>query len=613
MRCAALIGLLVFAATSAAAQPPPPVRQVLVLQSLDRGNLILDHFSGNFRVDLEQRAGGPVNFVQVVVGPTGFVGAPERAVVDFIRSTFADRPKPDLIVTVAGPAAVFARRHRRRLFPETPLLFASVDDRYLQDAPLGENETAVAVHADFPGVVDDILQVLPETRQVFMVIGSGFVGKFWRRPLEEQFSRFGDRLTFIWSDDLSFPEILRRCSNLPAHSAIFYITVGTDAAGAAYADERVIADLHDQANAPLFSAHSVYLGSGIVGGRLMSIDELGRRTADAAQLILNGASPSDLRAAPQLRGRPIYDWRELQRWGIAESRLPPGSLVRYRGPSLWSEYKVPVLSAAGALLIQALLIIGLLLERRARRRAEIDSRRNLALAADTSRREAVSALSGSISHELSQPLSAMILNAEALQMMLLANRATPETSGEVLSDIHASGILATGIIERHRTMLRSRRLQKKQVDLQSVVKDMLALVAHDMRARQIAVTVKLLPSACLVSGDPVLLQQVFVNLVMNAMDAMADDPPERRHITISSEVGRGDVEVAVRDTGPGLPSELVGRLFTPFVTTKPQGLGVGLAISRSIMEAHDGSIRASNHPDGGAAFTVTLRLCEASG
>ena len=92
-----------------------------------------------------------MNIVQVTVGPTGFVGAPEQAVVDFIRSTFADRPKPDLIVTVAGPAAIFARKYRQQLFPDTPLLFAAVDQRYLGDAPLGENETAVAVVNDFPG------------------------------------------------------------------------------------------------------------------------------------------------------------------------------------------------------------------------------------------------------------------------------------------------------------------------------------------------------------------------------------------------------------------------------------------------------------------------------
>ena len=198
----------------------PAVRQVLMLQSFDRGNLSVDQFTGNFRVELDQRAEGPVNVVQVVVGPTGSVGAPEQAVVDYIRSTFADRPKPDLIVTVAGPAAVFARKYRQQLFPDTPLLFASVDQKYLGDAPLGDNETAVAVVNDFPRVIEDILQLLPQTRQVFMVMGSGPIGQFWRRELESEFRRFHDRLTFVWFDDLSLPETLRRSASLPDNSAI---------------------------------------------------------------------------------------------------------------------------------------------------------------------------------------------------------------------------------------------------------------------------------------------------------------------------------------------------------------------------------------------------------
>ena len=139
----------------------PHVQQILLLQGVDRGNLVVDSFTANFRVDLDKRVGRPVNVVQVVVSPTGFVGAPEQAVVDYIRSTFANRPRPDLIVTVAGPAAAFARKYRQQLFPDTPLVFASVDRRILGDAPLGENETAVAVDNDFPQLIDDILQVLP--------------------------------------------------------------------------------------------------------------------------------------------------------------------------------------------------------------------------------------------------------------------------------------------------------------------------------------------------------------------------------------------------------------------------------------------------------------------
>ena len=196
------------------------VRQVLMLQSFDRGTFPVDQFTNNFRIELVRRAPEPVNVVQIVVGPTGFVGAPEQVVVDYIRSSFLDRPKPDLVVTVAGPAAVFARRYRQQLFPDTPILFASVDRRFLDDAPLGDKEAAVAVDNRFSRTIETILQLRPEITQVFMVMGSGPLGRFWRRELESEFGRFHDRLTFVWSNDLSLQDILRSCSSLPEHSAI---------------------------------------------------------------------------------------------------------------------------------------------------------------------------------------------------------------------------------------------------------------------------------------------------------------------------------------------------------------------------------------------------------
>ncbi len=600
--CALLVGLLMIVARSSDAQP---VKQVLMLQSLDRGNLVLDRFVGDFRVNLDERVGKPVNVVQVVVGPTGFVGASEQALVDYIRSMYVDRP-PDLIVTAGGPAAVFAREHRRELFPGDPLLFASVDQRYLGGAPLRENETAVAVAVDFSRLIGDILRVLPETRQVFMVIGSGSLGRFWRRGLQADFARFRDRVTFVWSDEMSLDEILRRCASLPRHSAIVYLAFGTDALGGAYADEQVLADLHARANAPLFGAHSPLFGHGIVGGSLMSIGDLARNTAGVAGRILNGEPPGSIAVPPQSPGRPMFDWRELQRWHIPESRLPPGSVVQFRDPGLWAEYKRSVLIAAGLLILQLLLIARLLYERRERQRAEIDSRRNLALAADANRRETISALTTSIGHELGQPLSSIAHNVRALQRMVMADRRAPDATEEILADIQAEASLAKQIIERHRTMLRSHQLHKKSIDLHSVIEESLALVAHDLRTRQIETTLERPATPCVIEGDPVLLAQVLVNLVRNAMDAMAEKPPSRRSIAIRSAVTNAHVEVSVCDTGTGLSPEIIGTLFTPFVTTKPNGLGVGLVIAQRIVDAHGGAIGARGNPDGGATFTVTL-------
>ena len=281
--------------------------------------------------------------------------------------------------------------------------------------------------------------------------------------------------------------------------------------------------------------------------------------------------------------------------------------MRYRDPNLWEAYRRTVLSAAAVLAVQSLLIVGLLYQRRARQRAENDSRRNFALAADVSRRQTMSALTNSIAHELGQPLSSMIYNAQALQAMVSGNRATADTMDEILSDIQAQGLRATQIIDRNRMMLRSHdAVEKKAIDFHAVINESLALVAHDMDARQVRVALLLPPFPCVVSGDQVLLQQVLVNLMMNAMEAMAATPPPERRLTIRSQVKAAEVDVLVHDNGTGVPPEVIDRLFSPFMTTKSLGLGIGLTIVRKIVEAHEGSIAVSNNPEGGATFVVTL-------
>ncbi len=610
LRCVVLAALLMLGPASGEAQPP--VQQVLMLQSFDRGNMIIDHFTGNLRVDLDRRAGRPVNVVQVVVGLTGIVGASEQAIVDFIRSAYVDRPKPDLIVTLAGPAAVFARKYRGQLFPDTPLLFAAVDQRYLGDAPLGANETAVAVVNDFPGLVDDILQLLLQTRQVFMVNGSGQIGRFWHQQLNEQFKRFHDRLTFVWSDDLSLPEILRRCASLPAHSAIFYLVFGTDAAGAAYADERVFADLHATANAPLFAPHSVYLGSGIVGGRLMSVDDLGRHTADAALRILNGASPSSVRVPLQLPGQPIFDWRELQRWGIPESRLPSGSVVRYRNPSVWREYRRTVLSAAGALAIQALLIFGLLHERARREKAENVSRQRLAQLARLNRRSTAGELSASIAHELGQPLSAILRNSEAADLILDSEIPNITELKEIVKDIKRDDQRASEVITRLSRLFRRIPIETQDVDLNDVVREMFGFLSGPAAARQITLSASFTEPAPLVRGDAIQLQQVVLNLLMNAIDAIRDAESHQRTIVGRTAVLDGRLaEVSIEDSGPGIPAGSEKEIFQPFFTTKESGTGMGLSIARSIVENYGGKIRAENREQGGAVIRFTLPLLKA--
>jgi PAS domain S-box-containing protein len=287
-----------------------------------------------------------------------------------LRSAFTGQPKPDLVVTVGGPAAAFARKHRRHLFPESPFLFAAVDRRFLEDAPLAADETAVAVDNDVGKLVDEIVHLFPGTSHVFMVVDSTPVGRFWQRELQSEFQRFGNRITFTWSDALSFDQILQRVSVLPPHSAICFVALGTDAQGGSYPEERVLQEIHAAANAPLFAPQSAQMGHGIVGGSLMSIDAAARTSAEVVLRLLHGEPPGAIRVPIQKPGPGVYDWRELRRWDISESRLPAGSIVRYRAPGVWERFKWLIVAGASALVAQAVLIGALLLNRVKRRRAE---------------------------------------------------------------------------------------------------------------------------------------------------------------------------------------------------------------------------------------------------
>lgn len=290
--------------------------------------------SSVFRTELARQSAAPIEFLEASLETVRFTeSGSEIPIVDYLRVLIAGRP-PALVVPFGAPAMNFLQRHRERLFPGVPILFSALDRRHLRDVSLGANATAVSVSLDLPGIVENILHVLPRTETIAVVIGNSPLEKFWLTELRQELQPFTNRVQFTWLNELSFESMRKRLAALPPNSAIFYALLLMDAAGVPYEQERALEILHSEAIAPIFGVFDNQLGRGIVGGPLYPTQEVTRESVRLALRILGGESPSSMQPLSLGSGTPVYDWRELKRWNISESRLPPGSVVRFREPTI---------------------------------------------------------------------------------------------------------------------------------------------------------------------------------------------------------------------------------------------------------------------------------------
>jgi two-component system sensor kinase FixL len=216
-------------------------------------------------------------------------------------------------------------------------------------------------------------------------------------------------------------------------------------------------------------------------------------------------------------------------------------------------------------------------------------------------------LSAALAHELNQPLTAILSNAQAAQRFLQRDGVDLQDIREILQDIVDEDKRASEVIRRLRALFMKDDPRLQPLDLNELVRETLALARSDLARREITVSHALAPGVCIVDGDRVQLQQVLLNLIINAGDAMAAVAPVQRRLSVSTTVAsNGGVRVAISDSGPGIHADAIDRIFESFYTTKKQGLGFGLSISRSIIEQHGGRIEAENNPQGGATFNVIL-------
>ena len=610
-RICATAGLVIFLAASLgcpagfAAEP----KQVVLLHSFGRDFKPWSEYARAIRIELDRQSPWPLDITEhSLVTARSPDEDPEVTFVEYLRALAAKRP-PDIIVSIGAPAAAFVQRHRQRLFATTPMVFTAVDQRRVQYSSLTANDAVVALRINYLSAFENILQVLPDTKHVIVVVGTSPIEKFWKEAIGKEVEPLANRIKLLWTDELSFEALLKQASALPPHTAIFWELMIVDAAGVVHEGGAPLARLHAVANAPIFSYDESFFGNEIVGGPLLLAADTGRQTAAAAIRILNGEKPGEIRPPPVQFASPMFDWREMQRWGISESQLPPLSKIYFRDPTLWEQYRWQIVFVASVILIQSLLIVGLLYEHRRRQLAEAHSLQRVNELARMNRFATAGELSASIAHEVRQPLTTISASGEAGLAWLKRRVPNLKQARKELESVVKESHRADDVLKSVRAMFKHESTARTKVDLNELIQQVISVAAGPIRSNGVRLETNLADGLPLVMADPVQLQQVILNLVMNAIESMGHSGDAMRILRLRTEPGMaGTVSLRIVDSGPPVDPEVVKKMFEPFFTTKSGGMGMGLSICRTIVEAHGGQLMAVANKTRGMEFRITLPL-----
>jgi signal transduction histidine kinase len=283
----------------------------------------------------------------------------------------------------------------------------------------------------------------------------------------------------------------------------------------------------------------------------------------------------------------------------------PGIMAMAHDPNSPTDYLQ--YSIGALLLIQTILIVALLVQNRRHRRVEQNAAKLQSEMTHAARLAIAGEITASIVHEMTQPLSAILSNVETAELLLSQPNENAAAIGEILADIRRDDLRANEISRGLRTLLRKRELQFEELDINAHVASVVSLVRADATRRSIMIRTDLSEDVPPVRADPVHFQQVLLNLILNAMDAMEAIPPTARWLDIHTRATEdGAVEVAVIDTGRGMTADQQSKIFESFFTTKEGGMGLGLSIARSIVQAHGGKIWAETQENSGTTFRFTL-------
>ena len=607
--CTVLLLAAGMATASAAGQPRP--RTVLVLEATNPNTSYFREVNKAFNAAVAAESANSVYVYVESLAFRDFEGIQYSELLrNFLREKYRDKPI-GVIVAYNSLALSHAVKWRDDVWPGVPIIFTGVDDKFAAGLKLPADVTGFTVRHRLQDMVDVARRLVPQLRQVVLVGDRLGTSGYWQF-FPEEVPDIAKHLTVVDFTGLPMADVKARVAGLLDNAALIYVGLFTDGAGASFNPNDALQAIAAAANRPIVIDTETFIGAGGVGGPVTSLNRIGEDAARLAWRILDGTDVSSIPISQADIIRPLFDWRQLQRFGIDAGRLPAGSEFLFRSPTAWEQYRWQIVLIAAALVGQSLLIAGLLHQRRRRHLAEVETRQRALEVARMNRRAVAGEMSASIAHEVNQPLTAILSNAEAALDLLRAKNIDLAKVRDIVTDIIDEDTRASEVVSRIRKLLGKGEARSEKINLNQLVNSTLRLLHGEIVKRTANIGTDLAAALPPIAGDPVQLQQVLLNLLINAMDAVGSKPPAERIIDVSTRADGTRAEVRIVDFGHGIAAGDQRRLFEPFFTTKEDGLGLGLSICSTIVKAHGGKLTVENNEHGGATATLSFTTSDTS-
>jgi signal transduction histidine kinase len=491
--------------------------------------------------------------------------------------------KIDVILAVSPAALDFLLENIVKLWPGVPVVFSMVDYRMVPEH-LPPNFTGVTAAVDFGGTLELALRLQPDTEHVFYVVGSSQYEQFLRRAASSEFERYARKLDFEYLQGLPLARLLNRVAQLPPHSVVFYQEVNKDSNGDTYVPAQVCGQVALASNSPVYAPHSVMMGKGVVAGSLVDYAGVARDAAHLGNRILTGERVEQLPVEPGPPNVNHADWRQLQRWGFSESRLPAGTLVDYREPGLWQKYRSYLILGILAFALQSVLIVALALGAQRRKWLGMQLRdlsRRLINAQEGERRR--------IARELHDDLNQrMVLLLSHIERLAPSDNGKP---GQVADISREAREISMGISHlSHQLHSSALDILGLEPALRGLTRDLSLAYGIDIR---------------FVSEDQLVPMSNEINLCLFrvAQESLSNVVKHSSATTVEVRLSCADKQKAIRltvvDDGKG---------FDP---SKVQSDSLGVISMRERLRLVDGELLINSSPNRGTEVVAHVRLSEA--